>query len=115
MARVFNPELVRRILQKCWSRNSSTLWTETNPAKGQCSATSLVVHIVFGGTILKTKVDNQWHFYNNINDTNYDFTDSQFENPCQYLDIPSSPEECLTDTSELQYKSLLRAFNEHLS
>lgn len=37
------------ILLEAWSIESSTQWIETKPAKGQCGATSLVVHDYFGG------------------------------------------------------------------
>jgi len=115
MPKNFNAEAVLEVLKKCWSKESSSLWTATNPAKGQCSVTALVLYTVFGGTILKTKVNDQWHFYNNITRINYDFTDSQFEFRCQYQDIPTNPEGCLMDTSKLQYEYLLQRFNNSLA
>ncbi len=41
-------------LKAAWGPESSGSWSVENPAKGHCSATSLVIHDAFGGSILKT-------------------------------------------------------------
>ncbi|MGL5926886.1 YunG family protein [Chroococcidiopsis sp.] len=35
-----------QLLSKCWSPESSSLYTEEHPAKGQCSVTALVIPII---------------------------------------------------------------------
>jgi len=91
----FDEQLVKQALEQCWSKQSSSLWTENNPASGQCGVTALVIQEQFGGDILKTDVDGQWHFYNIIDGIGYDLTIDQFDKPPNYIDIPSNREEAL--------------------
>ena len=98
------------IFKKCWSIESSTRWEETSPSKGQCSVTALVIHDCFGGTILKTRVDGAWHFYNKINDQILDLTSDQFKSAIDYQDIESSVDEAFTDCSKEQYEYLKKQF-----
>jgi pyrroloquinoline quinone (PQQ) biosynthesis protein C len=94
------------ILLKCWSIKTSSKWTSQNPYKGQCGLTALVVYELFGGQILKTRINNQWHYYNFINAKRYDFTKKQFDFEPFYSDILSNCEEAFTDTNEEQYTEL---------
>jgi hypothetical protein len=64
------------------------------------------VQDILGGDILKTDVDDYWHFYNQIDGRRWDFTISQFETPIGYDDLPSTREEALSDTSPEQYRLL---------
>ena len=48
---------------------------------------------LFGGQILKTRLQEGFHFYNRIDGHRYDFTDSQFTAQMEYDDIRSSREE----------------------
>ncbi|MBM7621156.1 hypothetical protein JOC95_003029 [Bacillus tianshenii] len=91
-----------------WSTDSSTKWTENNPAKGQCGVSALVVNNFYGGRILKTKLEEGWHFYNHIDGERFDFTESQFCHPIVYDDIVSSRAEAMKDTNEEQYSNLWR-------
>ncbi len=70
---------LRNALFNSWSIETSSKWTEQNPAKGQCSVTALIVNDLLYGQIIKTKVEESWHYYNYIYGKRYDFTDSQFE------------------------------------
>ena len=101
------------IFKKCWSIESSTKWEKTNPAKGQCSVTALVIHDIFGGIILKTKVNGVWHFYNSVNNQVLDLTSGQFDTPIDYQDIESTVEEALTDCSQEQHEYLKKQFVSH--
>lgn len=94
-------------LREAWSSGTSTQWTPENPAKGQCSVTSLVVQDLFGGEILKTQVPGGTHFYNSIGGARLDLTISQFDHSVRFDDALSSRAEALADTSLEQY-SLLR-------
>lgn len=94
---------IRTVLRRAWSLQSSTLWTEANPARGQCGVTLLVIQDVFGGDILKTRLPGgRWHFYNRIDGKRSDFTDEQFGDPITYLDQPASRAEAFADTSATQ-------------
>jgi mannose-6-phosphate isomerase-like protein (cupin superfamily) len=93
-------------LLKCWSIKTSSKWTIENPYKGQCSVTSIVMNDLLGGKILKTKVDDQWHYYNLINGQRLDYTSKQFDYNLNYQDIDSSWDEAYSDTTEFQYKEL---------
>jgi hypothetical protein len=102
---------IRNMLKQCWSRQSSSLWTEDNPACGQCGVTSLVIQDRFGGDILKTHLANgQMHFYNRIENERIDFTDEQFTEPLLYLDQLATRAEAFADTNEAQYRYLSNAF-----
>ncbi|MEO0361527.1 MAG: hypothetical protein AAF322_10465 [Pseudomonadota bacterium] len=93
----------RAALEAAWSRRSSTLWTEETPARGQCGVSALVANDALGGEILKTRWGDIWHFYNRIDGERFDFTESQFDEPPAYLDLPSSREEAFGDTNAEQY------------
>ncbi|MGL4488400.1 MAG: YunG family protein [Rhizobiaceae bacterium] len=93
-------------LKDAWSIETSSSWTRQNPAKGQCSVTSLVFHDVFGGEILKTRTAGGTHFYNRIGSVNWDMTVSQFDRPIPFEDLPASRDEAFADTSPHQYQAL---------
>ncbi|MGG2066069.1 hypothetical protein AB1279_15055 [Bacillus sp. S14(2024)] len=99
-------EKMRDILFQSWSIETSSKWTSDNPAKGQCGVTALVIHDLFEGEIMKTKVSEGWHFYNIINGKRYDFTASQFLEEIIYMDVPSNREEAFADTNKTQYNAL---------
>ncbi|NKN36870.1 hypothetical protein HFC70_10945 [Agrobacterium sp. a22-2] len=107
-ARYATPADFGRSLVQAWSLDSSSSWTAENPAKGQCSVTSLVAQDVFGGDILTTRTPGGTHFYNCIDGERFDFTISQFSAPISFDDIVSSREEAFRDTSPLQYSALRR-------
>ena len=107
-----NEQAVQQALRLCWSRSSSSLWSEDNPARGQCSVTALVVQDRFGGELLKTPVGDQWHFYNRIGGVRHDFTVEQFRVPPEYLDLAANRDEAFADTDESQYRYLSRKLEE---
>jgi len=98
--------LIEQCLLKCWSIKTSSKWTPENPYKGQCGVTALVINDLFGGNILRTEVEGQWHFYNRIEGERYDFTSKQFNSDIDYQDIESNREEAFADTNEFQYSTL---------
>lgn len=95
-------------LRSAWSIETSGKWRSDNPACGQCSVTALVAQDLLGGDILKTSVEGQWHFYDRIAGERLDLTDSQFNQPLAYQDLPSNRSEALEDTSAGQYETLKR-------
>ena len=113
----FDYELVRSALEKSWSERTCCIFDKENPSYGQCAQTSIVVNEFFGGEILRTIgwSPDRRHFYNRINGKRNDFTADQFEDPrdsheIEYKDWPSSLEEALTETDEIQVSELRRAF-----
>jgi hypothetical protein len=93
-------------LRCSWSVETGRHWRRDNPASGQCGVTALVVHDELGGQILKTQVNEAWHFYNQVEGKRIDFTMSQFDTPISYDDIASNREEALEDCSIEQYQLL---------
>ncbi|PFF60719.1 hypothetical protein COA05_06200 [Bacillus thuringiensis] len=93
-------------LMRSWSIETSSKWTSENPAKGQCGVTALVVQDICGGKIKKTKIGGVWHFYNFIDGQRFDFTEAQFNEKPNYLDVESNREEAFADTNEKQYSIL---------
>jgi hypothetical protein len=106
----FDEQAVRTALRRSWSLASSTLWTAENPAAGQCGVSALVLNDCFGGEILKTPIGERWHFYNLIDGRRCDLTCEQLDSPPDYLDLPSSREEAMADTTDSQYAHLSRRF-----
>jgi len=82
---------------------------------GQCGVTALVINDLYGGEILKTELKEGWHFYNEINEKRYDFTESQFPSSIEYMDVPSNREEAFADTNDKQYNYLKQRVNEKIT
>ena len=110
-AGIFDPDAVRRRLERCWSVNTSRQWSRDNPANGQCAVTSLVLQDVYSGSLLKTRVGDAWHFYNEIDGRNVDLTASQFSKPVNYSDDPATRVEALRDCRAEEYAELSRRFH----
>ncbi len=116
-----NPEIrhdaewIGRILEECWSAETSSRWSAATPSRGQCGVTALVLYDYFGGEILKTRVGGRWHFYNRVAGTRLDATAGQFSDPIVYADLASSREEALTDCTQEQYRALSRSLAAALS
>lgn len=107
----FDPERVARALHKSWSLATARQWTAENPAAGQCNVTALLVHELFGGELLKTRLPEGDHFYNRVDGQRYDFTESQFTTQftiqtCQRL---------AQKQSAVQHMSNLRQSRQHSS
>ena len=105
---------IQKALEASWSLESSTLWTEGNPASGQCGVTALVAQDFLGGEILKTPYRDIWHFYNRIDGEVVDFTKSQFVEPVEYVDRIATRDEAFADTNEQQYRYLSAAVKRNL-
>ena len=78
-------------------------------SSGQDSLISLLIHDVFGGEILKTHKNKNWHFYNRIDGERVDFTKTS--KPVEkngFEDIPSNSSEFYFDQAD--YTTLLTKF-----
>jgi hypothetical protein len=103
-------KIVMDILNKCWSIDTSSKWTAENPARGQCSVTALVVNDIFSGEMMKTKVGDEWHYYNFIDNERVDFTASQFSEPIAYSDIKCKRVDACLDTDIKKFQLLSGEF-----
>ncbi len=101
-------EKLKKAVLKSWSLESSSQWSDVNPAKGQCGVTTLVINDLLGGEIKKTKLPDGWHYYNIIEGTRFDFTASQFKEEIDYMDMPSNRDDAFSDTNEYQYNYLTK-------
>ena len=108
----FERNRVVAALQASWSLKTSSQWLASNPARGQCNVTALLVNELFGGEILKTPLPEGDHFYNRIDGERIDLTDVQFDTPITYRDIESDRAEALAGTSVAKYAALKAAFSE---
>ncbi|EJN15540.1 hypothetical protein PMI42_00915 [Bradyrhizobium sp. YR681] len=108
----FDPDEVQRALRKAWSLSTSSQWTASNPAAGQCNVTSLLIHELLGGDLLKTPLPAGDHFYNRIEGTRYDFTASQFDRPIAYMDVLTDRADAEQGATSEQLSALRAAFQE---
>lgn len=116
----FSERRVRTALHKSWSVETAVQWSAENPANGQCNVTAALIHDLFGGAILRTRVDAVWHYYNEIDGNRVDLTDSQFTAPNarfsppeRYADIPTDCNAAMTGIPQREYDALQAAFLQH--
>jgi hypothetical protein len=106
----FKPDQVSSALRQSWSSATAKQWTEDNPATGQCNVTSLLVHDLFGGELLKTRLPEGDHFYNRIDGARFDFTQEQFDRPILYDDEPTTSEDAERGATNAELATLRAAF-----
>ena len=109
----FDPDDIQSALRKAWSLSTASQWTPDNPAAGQCNVTSLLIHELFGGDLLKTPLPAGDHFYNRIGGRRYDFTASQFAQPIAYVDLPANRAEAEQGATHDELAELRVAFQRH--
>ena len=112
----FDEKRIRDALEDSWSLETAKQWSAENPANGQCNVTAAVVHDLYGGEILRTRYPTVWHYYNRINGTRFDFTDSQFSRPNARFDAPERYDDEVSDwdaamdgTLQSEYDALKQA------
>ncbi|MEO0714602.1 MAG: hypothetical protein AAFY37_11880, partial [Pseudomonadota bacterium] len=118
----FNEVRVRSALEKAWSLDTAQQWSQENPANGQCNVTSAVIHDLFGGEVLRTRIETIWHYYNQMDGKRCDLTDSQFTRPGARFAAPNPYEDQLTDRHaamqgipQREYDTLRKALIDELS
>ena len=107
----FNETQLRSVLAKAWSLETAKQWTPDTPAAGQCNVTTVVVHDLFGGDILKTSLPDYDvdHYYNRIDGVVVDLTDSQFSAPVSYDDEVASRADAMGCVLDSEYETLRAA------
>lgn len=103
-------QAVLAALHRAWSRSSARQWAADNPAQGQCNVTTLLIHDLYGGTLLKTPLPEGDHFYNRIGSARIDFTASQFDRPIRYADLPADRAEVERGATNAELDVLKSAF-----
>lgn len=82
--------LIRLDIEDCWGPDTCypkqrKEWTPENPALGQCAVTTLLLHEIYGGTILFNKEWN--HFWLKLpNNQDLDITRDQFTDAPLYME-----------------------------
>ena len=74
---------LKEILLKSWSKETCSpglrdSWSKENPSLGQCAITSMIVHDMFGGKIMRCMTSTGSHYYNMIDNKVVDLTVEQF-------------------------------------
>ncbi len=102
----FDEQSVRRALAGAWSIETAKQWTRDRPFEGQCNVTAVVVHDLFGGEILRTRLPHVDHYYNRIDGVAVDLTDDQFHEPIGYDVEVASREEAMGCVLDSEYETL---------
>ncbi len=112
----FDEAQLRSVLARAWSLETAKQWTPDTPAAGQCNVTTVVVHDLFGGDILKTSLPGYDvdHFYNRIDGVVVDLTEGQFSAPVQYDDEEAGRDEAMQCVLESEYETLRTSLLAHL-
>ena len=92
-----SPSEIQTALRQSWAADTSyapKLWTPDNPAHGQCTPSSLVVHSLLGGEVLyrATHVDGvrERHYLNILPDgSEFDSTLEQYPDGQVFIDLPN--------------------------
>jgi hypothetical protein len=86
-------DVLRATFRKRWTRNTSAdawRWTPDNPSYGQCAVTSLIIQDLFGGCLLRARVNGSTHYWNRLPwGEEVDLTREQFGG---LVDIPAGEE-----------------------
>lgn len=110
-----NKVVVYEALKRSETPETDSGFSSSDKTSGQDSLISLLVHDVFGGEILKTHKNKNWHFYNRIDGERVDFTKTG--KPVEksgFEDIPSNPGEMYFDEADYStfFTRFIRAFEE---
>jgi hypothetical protein len=93
--------------------HGSTSGRPYNSNYEKASLISLLIHDIFGGEILKTRLKKGWHFYNRVEGKRFDFTGSdisKYADDTKFEDIPSTPDEICNYFEDTEYSNFLMRF-----
>ena len=110
---MFYKKMVQEALRRCLLMELKSGSTIVNPASGQDSVISQLIHDLFGGEILKTPERRGWHFYNRIDGERVDFAGEKTSKNIRikkFKDIPVSPAETSNYFDFADYFSFLMRF-----
>lgn len=108
-----NISTVAEALKSCWIKETSyqpEKWTATNPSLGQCAVTSLVVHEMFGGVLIRGEMKSgQSHYWNLVGSDVIDLTKDQFKYDLSFERIHQVfPEKLLSDEDTARRVDILK-------
>ena len=91
----YGKETIHEALRNAWGADTSyspTLWTPDNPALGQCTASSLVVHRMFGGEIIYRATmfggQRERHYFNMLPGSDeFDTTREQYPDDQAFTEV----------------------------
>jgi len=109
---MFDKQVVYEALKHSMEHNSRRKRYHTADLE-EASLISLLIHDIFGGEILKTRITKGWHFYNRIEGKRIDFTTSDITRSAdhiQFEDIPSTPDETYSYFEDEEYSNFLMRF-----
>jgi hypothetical protein len=116
---MFNKKVVHEALRESFAlENNPKTGPPENPPEGQDTLISLLIHDVFGGEILKTRMKKGWHFYNRVDGEKVDFSNPENSPSIEdkFEDIPASPDEPCRYVVKEDYTTFfmrfIRAFEE---
>ncbi|HBE40224.1 MAG TPA: hypothetical protein DDW27_03310, partial [Bacteroidales bacterium] len=108
-----NSKIVQKALKKTLALENNPVSKTNRHAVGQSSIISRLMYDIFGGEILKTRMEKDWYFYNLIEGKRVDFTRSQivrFSGSNDFADIPSTPDETYTYFEKEDYATFSMRF-----
>lgn len=110
---MINRTLVYKAIKRSLKSDKLQGIKKSNLAEGKDGVVSLLIHDVFGGEILKTKMKSRWYFYNRIDGKRLDFTRKEKAKSSDdyfFEDIPSSPSETYRYVEKEEYSTFLMRF-----
>ena len=109
---MFDRFVVSQALKNCLEQGSGSVKSHISDLE-EASLISLLIHDIFGGEILKTRMKAGWHFYNRIDGKRIDFTSfdmNSYSDDIQFEDIPSTPGETYSYFEDAEYSTFLTRF-----
>lgn len=87
-----------KIVRECWCSETAYPscqedWMPEDPTYGQCAITAMLVHDMFGGSIHRIWVDDNWtHYFNKVGGQYIDLTSEQFDLYNMHVDYDTNEE-----------------------
>lgn len=110
---MFNKMIVYEALKRSLAPDSSQKLNRETKTNGQDSIISLLIHDIFGGEILKTHKNKDWHFYNRIDGERVDYLETEMEKSIaseKFEDIPATPDETHDYIDQSDYSTFFMRF-----
>jgi hypothetical protein len=86
------------VVRECWCSETAYPscqedWVPEDPTYGQCAITAMLVHDMFGGSIHRIWVDDNWtHYFNKVDGQYIDLTSEQFDLYNMHVDYEANEE-----------------------
>jgi hypothetical protein len=108
-----NSKVVQKALKQTLALEKKPGSKTNYSANGQSSIISRLIYDIFGGEILKTRMEKGWHFYNRIDGELIDFTRSEMNKSSadnSLEEVPSPPDETYNYFAQEDYTIFLTRF-----